>query len=183
MPLSEPAPREPIHTRRIECRGFERADGLWDIEARLTDVKSYEIPNDWRGKIAAGEPLHDMWVRLTLDDRLVVQAVETTSDATPFSMCGDITPNFQAIVGLRVAPGWHRRVKERVGGVHGCTHIVELIGAMATAAFQTIYPKLRSRKPRDERDTKRPLLLDTCHAWASSSPVVERYYPDWYDGN
>jgi hypothetical protein len=31
MPLSDPAPRQLAHTRAIECKGYERADGLWDI--------------------------------------------------------------------------------------------------------------------------------------------------------
>ena len=82
MPLSAPAPRESLHTRQIDCRGYRREDGLWDIEAHLTDVKSYEIKSEWRGKVAPGEPVHDMWVRLTLDDNLCIQTIETASDST-----------------------------------------------------------------------------------------------------
>ena len=43
MPLSPPAPREPIHTRAIDLRGYRREDGLWDIEGHLTDVKCYDF--------------------------------------------------------------------------------------------------------------------------------------------
>ena len=32
MPLPAPAPRTLKHTRAIECTGYEREDGLWDIE-------------------------------------------------------------------------------------------------------------------------------------------------------
>ena len=35
MPLPESALREQLHTRRIECRGYRREDGLWDIEGTL----------------------------------------------------------------------------------------------------------------------------------------------------
>ena len=49
MPLSASAERKPIHARQIDCRGYQREDGLWDIEAHLTDVKSYEIESYWRG--------------------------------------------------------------------------------------------------------------------------------------
>ncbi len=180
MPLSDPTAREHIHTRSIECRGFQRADGLWDIEAHMTDTKTYAIANDWRGELAPGVPLHDMWVRLTVDDALEVQAVEVTSDATPFRMCADIAPAFQALKGLRIRPGWNKMVRSRLGGVRGCTHLVELLGPIATVAFQTMYPKLR--RERDKRPERPPPQLDTCHAWASDSEVVARYYPQWHGG-
>ena len=68
MPLSTvDVDREPIHTRAIECRSFRRSDGLWDIEGHLTDVKAYPFSNEFRGEIKPGEPLHDMWIRLTVD--------------------------------------------------------------------------------------------------------------------
>ncbi len=54
MPLSPPAPREPIHPRHVVCSGFRRADGLWDIEGHLTDVKSYDFDSRSRGTVAAG---------------------------------------------------------------------------------------------------------------------------------
>ena len=40
MPLTNPAPRKLMHTRAIDCKGYERADGLWDIEAHLVDTKT-----------------------------------------------------------------------------------------------------------------------------------------------
>ena len=40
MPLPNPVPRKLMHTRAIECNGYEREDGLWDIEAHLTDTKT-----------------------------------------------------------------------------------------------------------------------------------------------
>ena len=44
MPLSPPAARDPLHTRRIEINGYRRADGLFDIEGRLTDTKPFRLP-------------------------------------------------------------------------------------------------------------------------------------------
>jgi hypothetical protein len=44
MPLPSPAvPRTHIHTRRIACEAYEREDGLWDVEANMTDVKTYDV--------------------------------------------------------------------------------------------------------------------------------------------
>src|SRR3990167_8935632 len=42
MPLSPPAPRTLKHVRRVNYQGFERDDGLWDIEGELHDSKAYD---------------------------------------------------------------------------------------------------------------------------------------------
>jgi hypothetical protein len=87
MSLSSPVERAPIHHRRIDCFGYRRADGLWDIEGHLTDVKTYPFANRHRGEIQPGEPLHDMWLRITLDDHLTVIEAEAVTAAGPFAIC------------------------------------------------------------------------------------------------
>lgn len=188
MPLSDPADREHIHTRDIDCRGYRRADGLWDVEGHLTDVKSYPFTNDFRGTITPGEPLHDMWIRITIDDSLTIVAAEAVTDRGPYHLCGDITPNYQRLVGLSITAGFTRKVRERLGGVHGCTHLVELLGPMATTAFQTIFPILMRERAEHRADAasdekRRPSLLNTCHAYASDGEIVKRHWPDFYTGN
>ena len=88
--LPSPAPRERLHTRRYEFNGYRRADGLWDIEGRMTDVKSYGFDNDYRGRIGPEEPLHDMRIRLTLDDDFVVRDIETARMAIQSSLTGHL---------------------------------------------------------------------------------------------
>ncbi|HRJ60347.1 MAG TPA: DUF2889 domain-containing protein, partial [Azospirillaceae bacterium] len=150
MPLSTPAPRQPIHARDILCRGYRRDDGLWDIEGWLSDTKDYGFETYERGMIAAGDRIHGMWLRLTLDDDFTVRGVEAVTDDSPYRGCPSITPNFQRLLGLTVGAGWNRAVKERLSGVHGCTHLVEMLGPLATVAFQTIYPILvREQQARD----------------------------------
>ncbi|MBP2292260.1 DUF2889 domain-containing protein [Azospirillum rugosum] len=191
MPLSEPAAREPIHTREVTCRGFRRADGLWDIEGHLTDVKAYEFTTEQRGQILPGDPVHGMWIRLTVDDSLTVRAVEAVTEKSPYRTCGAVLPNFQRLVGLKIATGWTRAVKERLGGVQGCTHLVELLGPVATTAFQTIYPILAREQAAKAKSgetgeamlsTKRPVLLNTCHIFDSNGEVVRKNWPDHYTG-
>lgn len=196
MPLSPPAEREPLHTRHVECRGYRRADGLWEVEGHMTDVKAYAFENEHRGRLEPGTPLHDMWLRLTLDDRFTITAVEATTDAAPYGICGSITPAFQRLVGLRVKAGFTRQVKERLGGVHGCTHLVELLGPMATTAFQTIYPILSRERAAAEGKTaasgppsppsagnRPPPLLNSCHAFASDGQIARRLWPAFYTGD
>jgi len=181
MSLSAPVAREHLHTRRLEFHGFRRADGLWDIEAHLTDAKTYSFPNKFRGEIKAGEALHDMWLRITLDDDFVVRAIEAVTDAGPFQVCPAVTPNFQKMVGVRIGAGWRRAVRERLGGVDGCTHLVEALGAMGTVAFQTLYPSMKETRKPSARLGKPP-LIDSCHAFASDGDVVHQRWPNFYTG-
>lgn len=181
MPLTEPAPREKIHCRDIRIEGYRREDGLWDIEAHMTDTKTYGFGNAFRGHIAPGEPLHDMWLRLTLDEDLVVQGLEASTEAAPFQACPSITPNYARMAGVKVGPGWNRAIKERLGGVEGCTHLREVLGAMATVAFQTLYPVLARKKPKDDQP-RRPSLIDSCHAYRADGPIVKTNWPDFYEG-
>ncbi len=81
MPLSEPNAREHIHTRDISCRGYRREDGLWDIEGHLVDTKTYAFDNRFRGEVAPGMPVHEMWLRVTVDDDLRIKDVEGQDSA------------------------------------------------------------------------------------------------------
>jgi hypothetical protein len=182
MPLSPPAAaRDLLHSRDIALRGYERADGLFDIEAQLTDTKSYGFDSHDRGRIGPNEPLHGMWLRLTVDEDLVIHACEAASDHTPYAICPQAAPNFSRLAGLRIGPGFNRAVNERVGGVEGCTHLRELLAQMATVAFQTIQPVRRRRREAAaaaaEQPKGKPEIVGTCLAWAPGSPVVRRVYP------
>ncbi len=198
MPLSPPIGRQHLHTRRVVCQGFFRDDGLWDIEGRITDEKTYEHANEWRGPLKPGDFVHDMSIRLTIDHTFTIVDAEAVTDKSPYSMCGDIAPAFRKLIGLRIGGGFHRAVRERLGGVHGCTHIVELLGPVATTAFQTVSSKKAQDLNRAHRERagtlppkdpnaapkprRKPYMLDTCHTWASNSEVTRRWVPHFYTG-
>lgn len=177
MPLPPAAPRAPMHTREVVCCGYRRIDGLWDIEARMTDRKGYAVHNDHR-TVDAGDLFHDMALRITVDDTLLILGIDTCIDAGPHRMCPAVTPNFQRLLGLRIEAGFGAELRRRLGGVHGCTHLVELFGQLATTAIQTIHP-LR-RNPAGKDCTTRPAQIDTCHALAATGEVVAKYWPRFH---
>ena len=187
MPLPDAAPRRHVHTRAIDYRGYEREDGLWDIEAHMTDVKTYEFENNWRGKVPVGEPLHEMLLRVTIDDSFVIQDVEAATEHSPFQMCPDITPNYKSLIGIKMGLGWRKAIRMKVGGVEGCTHLTELLFPMATVAMQTIWPLMRHRRNQADSEqndsSSRPLVLNTCHAWSTDSEVVKDNAPKYYTGD
>jgi hypothetical protein len=176
MPLSPPASREPIHRRTILCRGFLRADGLWDIEAHLRDEKAYAFVSEGRGRLEPGDPVHDMSIRVTIDEAMMIRAIEVASDATPFRPCASVVPNFQRLVGLRLGRGFRAKLAALVGGTEGCTHLIELFGPIATTAFQAIFPWKHRNEPTGH--PAEPVMLDACRGFARHGEVVRRLWPD-----
>jgi Protein of unknown function (DUF2889) len=184
MPLSSPTAREHIHTRKVQCEGFRRVDGLWDIEGHITDTKTYGFGNRERGQVPPGAAIHDMSIRLTVDDALTIRGVEVVTEASPYRICADVAPNFQRLVGLSIGPGFRKQVRERLGGTEGCTHLVELLGPVGTTAFQTVVPLAPRYSDRASQTgagadatPRRPPLLNSCYAFSDEREVVARHWP------
>lgn len=177
MPLSAPAvARQRVHTRRIEIEGFLRADGLYEMEASLSDVKDVDYPIA-SGVRPAGEPVHLMRLRVTLDGEFNIVDAEACSERVPYpGGCDTIGPAYRQLIGLNLVRGFRKTVGEMFADVRGCTHISELLLSLPTAAIQT-FATFR----RDNEDTgEKPFQLDRCHALETSTETVRRYYPRWF---
>lgn len=168
------AARRLAHTRQIVCTGYAREDGLYDIEASMRDTKGHHASMLFK-EVPAGEPVHDMWLRITVDGDLVIHDARALTHAAPTPYCTQINAAYGKLIGVRIGNGFMKEVKARVGGGAGCTHLTELLGPMATTAFQTIIG-LRDGAHAEMVDGARaPLLpmLDTCHAWRADGEVVQ----------
>ncbi|THF61681.1 DUF2889 domain-containing protein [Pseudothauera rhizosphaerae] len=179
MPLSPPKrPRQRVHTRRIVVEGFRRDDGLLELEACLADVKDLDYPIA-SGVRRAGDPVHEMRVRVTLAPDFTIVDAEACSDWVPYpGGCDTIGPAYGQLVGLNLVRGFRKTVGEMFADVRGCSHITELLSSLPTAAIQT-FATFR----RDNEDTgEKPFQLDRCHALETSSAVVRLHYPKWYRG-
>ena len=172
MPLPPPAARRPSHTRKVTYQGYRRDDGLWDIEAHLHDSKpfAFEVPGEvsWQ----ANEAIHDLQIRLTLDNTFLVHAVAVAMNHVPHDGCPQAQAPMQRLVGARLTRGWRRTIEEQLGGVQGCTHLRELLFNMATAAFQTMPHVFSGQDPQ-----VKPMHLDRCVTWDSTTELVQRRYP------
>lgn len=182
MPLSAPKlPRALRHTRSIEAQAFEREDGLWDIDTRITDAKT-RIADLASGPRPAGSPIHDLWLRITIDTSMTIVEAEAVSDAVPYpGYCNTIGPAYKKLIGLNLMRGFRRNVSERLSGIEGCTHLTELASVLPTAAIQAfagdVLPTRDGRS--DDQDSQPPFQLDRCHALRRDGPAVEKYYPRW----
>ena len=169
--------RERLHGRAVAYDGYRRHDGLFDIEAHILDVKDHDSEL-LTGVRRAGVPIHDMWVRVTIDRDLVIRAIEAVTDSMPYpGACDRIGAAYVKLVGANLVDGFRKHLHDVMGGVRGCTHITEMLSYLPTAAVQTFAGLQRE----DEGDQK-PFQLDRCHALETTTETVRRYYPKWYRG-
>jgi hypothetical protein len=181
MPLSQPVARRGIHHRIIDMTTCMREDGLYDVEAHLVDRKPFVfkrigVPQP----VPAGQPLHDLWLRLTVDQALVVRGVEASSDVTPYGICKEAESTLAVLVGERIGRGWASMVKDRLRGAASCTHLMEMLIPLATTALQGIRG-LRSERERVEIGAEERLLkIDSCYAYGRQREVVKRLWPEHY---
>jgi len=172
--------RAELHFRRIDMRGFQRSDGLFEVEGRVTDSKTQEFVHPKPGRtVPAGEHIHDMGVRLVFDENMVVHDVQTFTDRAPYAACSEGGRALQSIRGLRMAGGWSREVRSRLRGARSCTHLMEILIPMATVAYQSL-GFLRVTQPEKLDEKGRPLQIDSCYAYAGDGAVVLHRWPRFY---
>ncbi|MBB3181139.1 DUF2889 domain-containing protein [Variovorax sp. Sphag1AA] len=181
MPLAEPDVRREIHSRVIDMRAFARRDGLYDVEAHLVDRKPFDFKRlSSPVPLPAGEPVHDLWVRMTVDENYVVRALVASSDATPWgALCREAESTLSVLVGETIARGWSKKVKELLRGSASCTHLMEVLLPMATTAFQGILA-MHPERLRDADSAAVAGLVDSCYAYGRERPVVQRLWPQHY---
>ena len=183
--MTDNVKRKLLHNRNVSLKGYIRDDEIFEIEAELIDTKNYDFQNHDRGTIKKDEPIHQMKIKLVLNDNLFVVDAEAKTENSPYSICKNANSNFKKIIGLQIKSGWKREITKLIGGTNGCTHITELLSSIATAAFQTIYPYKSKQKKENEtrlsQNQKKPLLLGTCHAFNPKSEIVKRLWPKWHE--
>lgn len=175
--------RRLMHRRAINCDGYLREDGLWEVEARLVDTKPFLQRDQFRGDVPPGTPVHDIRLRLAVDDRLIVREAETNMAATPFPTCIEVDGILQRLVGEQIGRGWREAVRRKIGRLETCTHLSELLGPAVTTLFQTMS---YGKRPDggDSMDSHRetsepPFFINGCHSWRTDGPIVAKIFPQF----
>ena len=180
MPLSSPVSRALRHTRAIRVDAYARDDGLWDLDAHISDIKVRDVTLA-SGVRPGGQPLHDLHLRITIDRELNIVEAEAASDAVPYAgHCDSFAPVYRKLIGLSLIKGFRHGLKERLAGVLGCTHLTELAQVLPTAAIQAYANDvIQTRDGPGDTAPTRPFQIDKCHALRADGPAVEQYYPRW----
>lgn len=183
-----PEPDAPvIHDRSYTVRSYRLSETSMQMRGIVGDQKP---PGLYFKNDAEPLPVHHMVVDLILDfPSLQITDVSVVMEVTPHHECTDIEPHYQQLVGLSIARGFSRKVKELFGGSLGCTHIGALLQAMAPVAVQSIWSmraiseskdgtpvSVRKRVPDDleglseeeKLEARRRALafnINSCHMW------------------
>lgn len=183
MPLPPAGPREEMHGRNIDIRGYRRPDGLYDIEGHLTDIKTSTFtPSFSKRTVPPGEPVHDMWIRLVVDIDLLIHDAEAIIDLHPYHQCHEAAGAIKAVIGLSIGPGWQGNVNKRLARNDNCTHLRELLIPMASGAYQALAQLRSDRNNRVDADG-RPLKIGTCYTYGADKDQVLIRWPAFYTGS
>lgn len=176
MPLPPSPSRREVHHRSIDLRVYQRDDGLFEAETRLVDTKPFPFKRLTAAVAPPGQALHDLWLRVVLDDEFTVRDVVASSDSTPFAICPQAGAALKALVGERIGRGWSRVIREKLERTDNCTHLVELLQPLATVALMGVRGVLPG-KGMPSADEDPPRQLDTCYAFAAEREVVRTVWP------
>ena len=181
---------ELIHTRVYETRVYRLDGSTMLARAVVSDVKPPDL-------YIAGDDqpleIHQMhlFLKVTLPELEIIDAgVEL--ETFPHSGCPTIAVHYQKLIGLNVARGFTRKVRELFGGPRGCAHTTALIQAMAPAVLQAIWsmslkegpslkeePSLTDSAPSTTADVaaaheaRMAGNVNTCHVWDEDGTHVE----------
>lgn len=170
---------------RVEA--FERADGHWDLEACLTDEKPRDVPLA-SGVRPKGFPIHELWLRVTIDRKFTVVAAEASSQWAPYGeRCTASNPEYHRLVGLNLLQNFRRESSRLLIGTTGCTHLTELCAVLPTAAIQAfageVWNTEQGGAPGDGTQNpsdRPPFQLGRCNALRFDGEAVREFYPQWF---
>ncbi|MDO9095763.1 MAG: DUF2889 domain-containing protein [Rubrivivax sp.] len=184
MSLPPAAPsRQLKHRRQIDVQVFARGNGLWEVDALLIDTKT-RVANMAEGPRPAGTPIHDMLLRLVVNEKLDILEAGSETRWMPYTgVCnqhGDPQGDaYGRLVGLNLLQDFRKRLRERLGGIQGCTHITELAQVLPTAVVQAFAGEVIDTRGLSD-GASRPFQIDRCHALRSDGEVVRLHHPRWY---
>ena len=171
--------RRLIHHRAIDVKVYAREDGLFEVEARLTDQKTHAVSLAGVPRLA-GEPIHDMGLHLIVDAQLDIREASSYTQWMPYpDACGAHDSAYTKLVGLNLLKGFRLGVKTALAGTKGCTHLTELCQSLPTAVIQAFAGTVINTH-EGAGDGQPPFQLDRCHALRSDGPMVQLHYPRWY---
>lgn len=182
MALPPAAPQRQLkHRRSIDVAVYARGDGLWEVDARLTDTKTRDYPLAG-GIRRAGDPVHDMTLRLVVNEQLDILEAGAITESMPYpGHCDAHGDAYARLVGLNLFKNFRQSVKERLGGIEGCTHLTEMTQVLPTAVIQAFAGEVLDTQESGEAESDNPpFQLDRCHALRSDGEAVRLFYPRWY---
>ena len=172
---------EKLHTRNIKVTTYDYDGQRIIVEGYLKDDR-FQESHSFTGETFPSGTVHHMAIRLMVNcSNLLIEDIDVDLISVPREVCRETIDCLASIKGLTITKGFTAKVKKLAGGKKGCTHLVELILAMAPAAIQG-FAAYQSRKPVVFDSNREKMILDfllnTCRAWRDDGPFVEMLKKD-----
>lgn len=164
-----------IHGRTIAVSTYAYDQDSVIVEGRLTDTrfkKTYYLDGESRPPGI----VHDLVVRLRVKGPdLVIEDIEVEMKTVPHEDCDQTINSLMPIKGMKIRHGFTAGVKASVGGAKGCSHLVELLLAMAPAAVQGAWSAVATKPIDPSKHSGKALafLDNTCWVWRSDGPLMK----------
>ena len=170
--------KKKLHTRKIEISTYEYGEQRILVEGFLKDDR-YQKTHALTGETLPRGVIHHMGIRLLINcSSFVIEDVDAELISVPRDVCRETLQCLSPVKGMIITRGFTAKVKKLVGGTKGCTHLLELLLAMAPTAVQG-FAAHQSRKPvafdPDRMKFILKYLINTCHAWREDGPVVQMH--------
>jgi hypothetical protein len=165
--MSNTTAAKAMHRRSIEHQTWLHEDGSLEIQSRLIDTKAYDTHVGFDQELPAGEPVHDMTIRILLGTDGLIQDIEVRMDRAPFDTCPEITHRFKALRGASMGKGWNAFLTKGFSGIGGCRHLIDLLRGMGTVAFQSTPHSGWNQEALES-------FSDSCYAFRQGGPVMVR---------
>lgn len=165
-----------LHTRNIEVTTYDYDGQKIIVEGFLKDDRFQESYVATGEKIPSGA-IHHMTIRLLVNcSNLLIEDIDVELISVPRKVCRETIGCLASIKGLTITKGFTAKVKKLAGGKNGCTHLVELLLAMAPAVIQG-FAAHQSQEPSildpDRAKMIFAFLVNTCRTWREDGPFVE----------
>jgi hypothetical protein len=176
--LKEKIQDPPIHERRLEFKTYPLEDGNIICEGWLRDER-FVTGQGWGGHTIKPGLIHWIGVRLLLGGNpLTILDAEAEMPHVPNEECREARDSVEKVIGLVITTGFSDSVRERIGSVKGCSHMMHLILAMGPAALHGHWTR-QSQKPMlvpdpDTQSAKLELQINSCMLWREDGPLIRK---------
>ncbi|MDP2855039.1 MAG: DUF2889 domain-containing protein [Smithellaceae bacterium] len=169
---------EKIHTRNITVTTYNYDGQRIIVEGFLKDDR-FQDSHVITGETFPGGVIHHMGIRLLVNcSSLLIEEVDVDLLSVPRNECRETINCLAPVKGLTITRGFTAKVKKLAGGKNGCTHLVELLLAMAPAAVQGFAAHQSQKTPTSDPAQAKMIyhfLLNTCRAWREDGPLAESF--------
>ena len=165
-----------IHGRQVRITTYEYDKESVVVEGRLTDnrfTKTYYFSD---GQSRPPGIVHDLVIRMVVrGPALVIEDIDADMETVPRKDCREISDALKQVKGMKIWAGFTEKVKEKLGGAKGCTHLVALLLAMAPAAVQGAWSAVARRPvdPAKYSSAALGFLENTCWVWRSDGELMK----------